>query len=45
MAAIEHGMVTEGLCSAFIASLFHESAEEKAGRPRKHKSLWFSLLS
>ena len=35
---------TEGRCSTFTISLFYESAEQKAGRPKKYKGLWFSLL-
>ena len=35
MAATEHGTVIEGCCFTFIASLFCESAEQKAERPRK----------
>ena len=27
----------------FISSLFWDSAERKAGRPRKHKGLWLLL--
>ena len=36
---MEGGVVTEGRCSTFIAFLFHESAEQKAERPRKYKGL------
>ena len=43
-AAMEHGVVSEGHCSTFIACSFHESAEQKAGRPRKCKGLWFLSL-
>ena len=31
---------TGGYCSTFIASLLHESAEQKGGRPMKYKGSW-----
>ena len=34
----------EGCCSTFIASSFCESAEQKAGKPKKCKDSWCSLL-
>ena len=35
---------TKSHCSTFIASLFHDSGEHKAGRPRRHEGSWLSLL-
>ena len=36
---------TEGRCSTFTVSLFHESDEQIAERHRKYEGFWFSLLS
>ena len=38
MAAMEHGLTFYGL-------LFCECADQKAGRPRKYKGLWFSSVN
>ena len=35
---------TAGHCSTFITSLFRESAEQKAKRPRNYEGSWFSSL-
>ena len=34
----------EGRCSTFITSSLCESAEQKAGRLRKHKGSWYHSL-
>ena len=42
MAAMERGMMTQraSVLRTFITSLLHESAEQKAGRPRKYEGSW-----
>ena len=47
MEAMECGMVTQraAVLRTFIASSVHESAEQKAGRPRKYEGSWISSLS